>query len=173
MSVLHNRDISNAMKARCVSHSLLDILRALTTNKVWSGLILTNRITPYRSTGEHYFPSLVRINEIHFLRVRLEYGHLNNGFSLNEISTLFNIRFVNGKPIGLISKTSLVSCKSTGANNSERKNVLQLMIMFPILLTMACSFLEDSNLHIKDPFTCIEDIPKMGKMTAFIMFVAC
>lgn len=81
---------------------------ALTTNKVSSGPILTNRTTLCRSNGEHYFPSSARINRIRFSRVRLEHGHLNKGF-------------VNGKPVGLISKISPVSCKSTGANNTEEK----------------------------------------------------
>lgn len=97
---------------------------ALTTNKVSSGPILTNRITLCRSNREYYFPSSARIDRIHFSRVRLEHGHLNNGFVLNERSTLFNDRFFNGKPVGLISKTSPVSCKSTGANNTEEKECL-------------------------------------------------
>ncbi|KAI5434741.1 senescence-associated protein AAF, chlorolplastic [Lathyrus oleraceus] len=94
---------------------------ALTTNKVSSGPILTNRTTLCKSNGEHYFPSSARINRVQFSKVRLEHGHQNNRFMLNERSTLFNDWFVNGKPVGLISKTSPVSCKSTGANNTEEK----------------------------------------------------
>lgn len=92
---------------------------ALTANKVSSGPILTNRATLCRSHGS----SSPRINRIQFSRVRLENGHLNND-SVNERSTLFNdwFRFVNGRnPVSLISKTSSVSCKSTGANNTEEK----------------------------------------------------
>lgn len=94
---------------------------ALTTNKVSSGPILTNRTTLCKSNGEHYFPSSARINRVQFSKVRLEHGHQNNRFMLNERSTLFNDWFVNGKPVALISKTSPVSCKSTGANNTEEK----------------------------------------------------
>ncbi|XP_058766078.1 senescence-associated protein AAF, chlorolplastic-like [Vicia villosa] len=94
---------------------------AIATNKVSSGPILTNRTTLCRTNRKHYFPSSARIDRIQFSRVRLEHGHLNNGFFLNERSTLSNDWSVNGKPIGLISKTSIVSCKSTGANNTEEK----------------------------------------------------
>ncbi|CAI8586033.1 unnamed protein product [Vicia faba] len=94
---------------------------ALTTNKVSSGPILTNRTTLCKSNGEHYFPSSARINRVQFSKVRLEHRHQSNGFMLNERSTLFNDWFVNGKPVGLTSKTSPVSCKSTGANNTEEK----------------------------------------------------
>ncbi|XP_004490814.1 senescence-associated protein AAF, chloroplastic isoform X2 [Cicer arietinum] len=96
---------------------------ALTANKVSNGPILTNRSTISRSHGEHYFSSSTRINRIQLLRVKLEHGHVNNGFVFNERSSLFNesFWFVNGKPVSLISKTSLVSCKSTGANNTEEK----------------------------------------------------
>lgn len=103
-----------------VSHSFFDLLMALTANKVSSSPILTNRATLCRSHGS----SSPRINRIQFSRVRLENGHLNNDSVLNERSTLFNdwFRFVNGRnPVSLISKTSSVSCKSTGANNTEEK----------------------------------------------------
>jgi len=93
---------------------------ALTANKVSSGPILTNRATLCRSHGS----SSARVNRIQFSRVRLENGHLSNDSVLNERSTLFNdwFRSVNGRnPVSLISKTSSVSCKSTGANNTEEK----------------------------------------------------
>ncbi|AES99248.1 hypothetical protein MtrunA17_Chr5g0434671 [Medicago truncatula] len=93
---------------------------ALTANKVSSGPILTNRATLCRSHGS----SSPRINRIQFSKGRLENGHLNNDSVLNERSTLSNdwFRFVNGRnPVSLISKTSSVSCKSTGANNTEEK----------------------------------------------------
>ncbi|CAJ2656395.1 unnamed protein product [Trifolium pratense] len=103
---------------------------ALTTNKVSSGPILTNRTTLCRLNGDYYFSSSARINRIQFSRVRLEQGNLNNGVFLNERSTLFHdwFRSVNGKPVSLISKTSSVSC-TTGivdyTNYDDMKYVIK------------------------------------------------
>lgn len=98
---------------------------ALTANKVSSGPILTNRTALCGSQGKRHFYLSTR-NRVQPLRHRLEHGHLNNGCLLKERSTLFNdwFRFINGKPVSLISKKSSISCKSTGANNTEEKECI-------------------------------------------------
>ncbi|KAK7321495.1 hypothetical protein VNO77_32205 [Canavalia gladiata] len=104
----------------------LIILMALTGNKVSSGPILTNRTALCRSYEKHCFSLSTRINGIQLLRHRLEHGHKNHRCLFTEKSTLFNdwFWFINGKPVGLISKKSSISCKSTGANNTEEKECI-------------------------------------------------
>lgn len=97
---------------------------ALAANKVSSSPIVTNRTALCRSGEKHYFSSSTRVNRIQLSRHRLEHGHLNYRCLHRERSTLFNdwFWFINGKPVGLISKKkSSISCKSTGANNTEEK----------------------------------------------------
>ncbi|KAG4964064.1 hypothetical protein AAZX31_14G199900 [Glycine max] len=96
---------------------------ALAANKVSSSPIVTKRTALCRSHEKHYFSSSTRINRIQLSRHRLEHGHLNYRCLHTQRSTLFNdwFWFFNGKPVGLISKKSSISCKSTGANNTEEK----------------------------------------------------
>ncbi|KAL3035078.1 hypothetical protein AAZX31_02G230000 [Glycine max] len=100
---------------------------ALAANKVSSSPIVTNRTALCRSGEKHYFSSSTRVNRIQLSRHRLEHGHLNYRCLHRERSTLFNdwFWFINGKPVGLISKKkSSISCKSTGANNTEEKECI-------------------------------------------------
>lgn len=96
---------------------------ALAANRVSSSPIVTNRTAVCRSQEKHYFSSSTRIDRIQLSRHGLEYGHLNHRCLRTQRSTIFNdwFWFDNGKPIGLISKKSSMSCKSTGANNTEEK----------------------------------------------------
>ncbi|RZB70142.1 senescence-associated protein AAF, chlorolplastic-like isoform X2 [Glycine soja] len=96
---------------------------ALAANKVSSSPIVTKRTALCRSHEKHYFSSSTRINRIQLSRHRLEHEHLNYRCLHTQRSTLFNdwFWFFNGKPVGLISKKSSISCKSTGANNTEEK----------------------------------------------------
>lgn len=99
---------------------------ALAANKVSSSPIVTKRTALCRSHEKHYFSSSTRINRIQLSRHRLEHGHLNYRCLHTQRSTLFNdwFWFFNGKPVGLISKKSSISCKSTGANNTEEKECI-------------------------------------------------
>ncbi|KAG5052936.1 hypothetical protein JHK87_005134 [Glycine soja] len=100
---------------------------ALAANKVLSSPIVTNRTALCRSGEKHYFSSSTRVNRIQLSRHRLEHGHLNYRCLHRERSTLFNdwFWFINGKPVGLISKKkSSISCKSTGENNTEEKECI-------------------------------------------------
>ncbi|XP_020235815.1 senescence-associated protein AAF, chlorolplastic isoform X2 [Cajanus cajan] len=99
---------------------------ALAANKVSSSPIVTNRTAICRSHEKHYFSLSRRINRIQLSRQRLEHGHLNHRFLHTQRSTLSNdwFWFDNGKPVGLISKKSSISCKSTGANNTEEKECI-------------------------------------------------
>ncbi|KAE9596141.1 hypothetical protein Lal_00031129 [Lupinus albus] len=74
---------------------------ALTTNKVSSGPIVTQRTILCRSHEKHYFPLSTRISRIQL--------------------PLFNDRFINRKAVRLISKKSSISCKPTGTNSTEEK----------------------------------------------------
>ncbi|XP_061349354.1 senescence-associated protein AAF, chloroplastic isoform X4 [Gastrolobium bilobum] len=96
---------------------------ALTANKVSNGPFVTNRKALCRSHEKHYFSMSTKINRIQPSRHGLEHGYLNHRWLHAERPTLLNDRFCpnNGKPVSLISKKSSISCKSTGANNTEEK----------------------------------------------------
>jgi len=100
---------------------------ALTANNVSSSPMVTKRTALCKSHEKHYLSSSTRINRIQFSRHRLEHGHLNHRCLHTERSTVFNgwFWFINGKPVGLISKKSSISCKSTGANNTEEKECIK------------------------------------------------
>jgi len=100
---------------------------ALAANKVSSSPIVTKRAALCKSHEKHYFSSSARINRIQFSRHRLEHGRLNHRCLHTQRSTIFNdcFLFINGKPVGLISKKSSISCKSTGANNTEEKECIK------------------------------------------------
>ncbi|XP_057441975.1 senescence-associated protein AAF, chlorolplastic isoform X2 [Lotus japonicus] len=99
---------------------------ALTANKISSGPIVTNRTAICRSHEKNCVFVSTRINRIQPSRHRLEHGHLKNGCLLEERSTLSNdwFWFTNRKPVSLTSKKSSISCKSTGANNTEEKELI-------------------------------------------------
>lgn len=99
---------------------------ALTANKISSGPIVTNRTAICRSHEKNCVFVSTRINRIQPSRHRLEHGHLKNGCLLAERSTLSNdwFWFINRKPVSLTSKKSSISCKSTGANNTEEKELI-------------------------------------------------
>ncbi|KAK7385679.1 hypothetical protein VNO78_31473 [Psophocarpus tetragonolobus] len=99
---------------------------ALAANKVSSSPIVTKRTTLCRSREKHSFSSSTRFNRIQLSRHRLEHAHLNYRCLQTERSTLFNDWFwlVNRKPVSLISNKSSISCKSTGANNTEEKECI-------------------------------------------------
>ncbi|CAL0315713.1 unnamed protein product [Lupinus luteus] len=94
---------------------------ALTTNKVSSGPIVTQRTILCRSHEKHYFPLSTRINRMQLPTHGLEHAQLNYRCFLAETQTLFNDRFINGKAVRSFSKKSSISCKSTGTNNTEEK----------------------------------------------------
>ncbi|KAH1214625.1 Senescence-associated protein AAF, chlorolplastic [Glycine max] len=123
---------------------------ALAANKVSSSPIVTKRTALCRSHEKHYFSSSTRINRIQLSRHRLEHGHLNYRCLHTQRSTLFNdwFWFFNGKPVGLISKKSSISCKSTGANNTEEKerHIPKMRKMITLLLFMAWLMLVDSGI---------------------------
>ncbi|XP_014504443.1 uncharacterized protein LOC106764645 [Vigna radiata var. radiata] len=100
---------------------------ALAANKVSSSPIVTKRTALCESHEKHYFSSSTRINRIQFSKHRLELGHLNHRCLHTQRSTIFSdwFWFINGKPVGLISKKSSISCKSTGANNTEEKECIR------------------------------------------------
>ncbi|KAL5125328.1 Senescence-associated protein AAF, chlorolplastic [Glycine soja] len=128
---------------------------ALAANKVLSSPIVTNRTALCRSGEKHYFSSSTRVNRIQLSRHRLEHGHLNYRCLHRERSTLFNdwFWFINGKPVGLISKKkSSISCKSTGANNTEEKEwyIPKMRKMITLLLFMAWLMLVDSGIMRMD-----------------------
>ncbi|KAL2317252.1 hypothetical protein Fmac_031128 [Flemingia macrophylla] len=99
---------------------------ALAANKVSSSPIVTDRIAICRSHEKHYFSSSTTINRIQLSTHRLEHGHLNHRCLHTRRSTLFDdwFGFVNGKPVGLFSNKFSISCKSTGANNTEEKECI-------------------------------------------------
>ncbi|KAK7300695.1 hypothetical protein RJT34_11543 [Clitoria ternatea] len=100
---------------------------ALTVNRVSSSPVVTNRTTPCRSREKHYFSFSTSINRRQLSRHRPEHGHLNHRcLNTTERSTLFSdcFWFINGKQVGSISKKTSISCKSTGANNTEEKECI-------------------------------------------------
>ena len=96
---------------------------ALTADKVSSGPIVTNRTILWRIHEKHYSSLSTRIHRIQPPGHGLEHGYFNHRCVLTR-STSFNDQLlnINGKPVSLNYKKSSISCKSTGANNTEEKD---------------------------------------------------